>query len=464
MKIGFNLNIEQIQKLVMTPELKQAIQILQYNTQELNQFLDEQLLTNPVLDLSPALENEANTKMEKLEKTEKEEIDWKEYLKEYDDISYQQVQFRDDKEDVSFEQFVSMDTTLTEHLLFQLQFSILKNSDKNIGRFIIESLDRNGYLTTNTKDIASYFRVNQEKVEQILGIIQTFDPAGIAARDLRECLLIQVNQQEIKNPKIIAVISNHLDDIAENRITNISKELNISLKEVQEIADFIKTLEPKPGRVYSSGDEVKYITPDVCVEKVDGEYVVIVNDTTAPRLTINPYYRRLLMNEDKDTNASKFLSDKLNAAMWLIKSIEQRRQTIYKVVKAIVDYQIDFFEQGKRSLKPLTLKQIAEEVGVHESTVSRAINGKYMQSPRGVFEIKFFFTSGVSNQEGEGIASESIKTMIREMIEQENHKKPLSDQNIAEELQSKGINISRRTVAKYRDEMKIPSSSKRKRY
>lgn len=464
MKIGFHLNIEQIQKLVMTPELKQAIQILQYNTQELNQFIEEQLLTNPVLDISPTVENEVSQKAEKLEKAEKEEIDWKDYFKEYDDISYRQSSLREQKEDASFEQFVSADTTLTDHLLFQLQFTILKNRHKNIARFIIESLDRNGYLTMGVEEIAAYFKLSQQTVENILSIVQTFDPPGIAARDLKECLLIQLKQKGIQDPKIIAIVTNHLDDLAENRLANISKDLNISPKEVQEIADFIKTLEPKPGRVFSSGEEIKYITPDVSVEKIDGEYVVIVNDSTAPRLSISAYYKRLLMHEDKDSNTSRFLTDKLNSAMWLIKSIEQRRQTIYKVVKAIVEYQLEFFENGKRSLKPLTLKQIAEDVGVHESTVSRAVNGKYMQTPRGTFEIKFFFTSGVSNQEGEGIASESIKSMIKEMIEQENHQKPLSDQAIAEELQEKGINISRRTVAKYRDEMNILSSSKRKRY
>lgn len=464
MKIGFHLNIEQIQKLVMTPELKQAIQILQYNTQELNQFIDEQLLTNPVLDISPTAENDTAQKAERPEKIEKDEIDWKEYFREYDDISYRQTSPRDQKEDVSFEQFVSTETSLTDHLLFQLQFSILKSKYRNVAKFIIESLDRNGYLTMEIEEIATYFQVSSQMIENVLSIVQTFDPPGIAARNLKECLLIQLKQKGIEDLKIFEIITTHLDDLAENRLANISKDLNISPKEVQEIADFIKTLEPKPGRLFSSDDDIKYITPDVSVEKIDGEYIVIVNDSTAPRLSISSYYKRLLMHEEKDSNTSKFLTDKLNSAMWLIKSIEQRRQTIYKVVKAIVEYQLEFFENGKKSLKPLTLKQIAEEVGVHESTVSRAVNGKYMQTPRGTFEIKFFFTSGVSNQEGEGVASESIKSMIREIIEGENHQKPLSDQVIAEMLQEKGINISRRTVAKYRDEMNILSSSKRKRY
>ncbi|KXG78876.1 RNA polymerase factor sigma-54 [Thermotalea metallivorans] len=459
MKMGFHLNIEQIQKLVMTPELKQAIQILQFNTQELSQFLDEQLLANPLLDIATSPQDVENSK-----NSNKEEIDWKEYFREYDDISYRQPNYHKDKDEVSIEQFLYNDTTLTEHLMFQLQFSILKKRHYSIAKFIIESLDKNGYLTLPVSEIAEIFHVSEDAVENVLSIIQTFDPLGVAARDLKECLLIQVRQRGIQDKRIADVISHHLDDLANNRLANIAKELNITPKEVQEIADFIKTLEPKPGRIFGSTHDVKYITPDVTIEKVDGEYVVIVNDTTAPRLTINSFYRSMLMNEDKDSSTSKFLTDKLNAAMWLVKSIEQRRQTIYKVVKAIVDYQIDFFEMGKKYLKPLTLKQIADEIGVHESTVSRAVNGKYVQSPRGVFELKFFFSSGVSNQEGEGIAAESIKSMMRELIDNENPKKPLSDQMIADLLQNKGINISRRTVAKYRDEMNIQPSSKRKRF
>ncbi|WP_129596195.1 RNA polymerase factor sigma-54 [Anaerophilus nitritogenes] len=467
MRLGFQLNIEQVQKLVMTPELKQAIQILQFNHQELNEFIDEQVLTNPVLEIGLPKDVDIKKKeetVEKIEKVEKEDIDWKEYIREYDDISYRQYNSYQEKEDTSFEQFVSADITLTEHLLFQLQFAVLKEKYKSIGRYIIESLDVNGYLNTSISEIAECFHTDENMIENILTVIQTFEPTGIAARNLKECLLIQVRQKGITDPCIIKVISEHLDDVAQNRLSNIAKVVNVSTKKIQEITDFIKTLEPKPGRAFASGEEIKYITPDVTVEKIDGEYLIWVNDTTAPRLSISSYYRKILLYESKDSNTSKFLTGRLNSAMWLIKSIEQRRQTIYNVVKAIVDYQMDFFEYGRKHLKPLTLKQIADEVGIHESTVSRAVNGKYMQSPMGVFEIKFFFTSGVSNDMGEGIASESIKTMIKDLIEQEDVKKPLSDQAISDVLQVKGIQISRRTVAKYRDEMKILSSSKRKRF
>jgi RNA polymerase sigma-54 factor len=252
--------------------------------------------------------------------------------------------------------------------------------------------------------------------------------------------------------------------LAANRLTSIAKATGLSVREIQRIADLIKTLEPKPGRQFGSAAETKYIVPDVTVEKIDGEYVVSVNENNTPRLTISPYYRRILREEDKESQISKFLSGRLNSALWLIKSIEQRRQTIYNVVSAIVAWQMDFFEHGPKHLKTLTLKQIADEVGIHESTVSRSVNGKYLQSPRGVFEIKYFFTSGVSSSGGEGIASGSIKTFIREIVDAEDPLSPLSDQTIAERLFEKGIEISRRTVAKYRDEINLPSSSRRKRY
>ncbi|MBF8981955.1 RNA polymerase factor sigma-54 [Lutibacter sp. B2] len=465
MYLGMSLNIQQVQKLVMTPELKQSIQILQYNYQELNQFINEQVLINPVIEVSNIQEGEFDkTSNSEKVKTKENDIDWKEYFKDYDDISYRQINYSREKEDVSFEQFVSTDTTLTEHLLFQLQFLLLKDKHKGIGKYIIESLDENGYLNMMTSDIAKFFLESEETIENILAVIQTFDPLGVGARDLKECLLIQIKQREVEDEMVSVIVSKYLNEVAENKIMNISKSLEISTHRVQENIDFIKTLEPKPGRIFSSNRDTKYITPDVTVEKIDDEYVILVNDTTAPRLSVSPYYKRMLLSEEKNSKASQFLNGKLDSAMWLIKSIEQRRQTIFNVVKTIVNYQIDFFENGRKCLKPLTLKQIADEVGVHESTVSRAVNGKYMQSPMGVFEIKFFFNSGVSDDEGKGIAAESMKSMIREMIHNEDRSKPISDQIIANELKKQGINISRRTVAKYRDEMKIASSSKRKRF
>ncbi len=502
MRLGYDLTIEQTQKLVMTPELIQAIQILQFNTQELETYVEEQLLTNPILEvMSQDGEGEPSSKSEtaggddiaeafreeqrreerlreedlrekKADPAEEpfkrkdDEFDWAEHFKEreYDDISYKQYDYGQENKDYTYENYVSSDITLTEHLMFQLQFATLPKRCRLVGKYMIEGLDQNGYLTMSVEEVAKRFEVPSEKVRTVLETIQGFDPIGVGARDLKECLLLQLKYKGEDDPVTVDVVENHLEDIAANRLGNIAKAENITVREAQEISDVIRSLEPKPGRQFGSAADTRYIVPDVTVEKVDGEYVVLVNDSSAPKLMVSSYYQKMLIDSEKESSISKFLTGRLNSALWLIKSIEQRRQTIYNVVSAVVKYQVDFFEKGPKYLKTLTLKQIADEVGIHESTVSRSINGKYMQSPRGVFEIKFFFTSGVSGSEGEGIASESIKTIIKEIIDGENPKAPLSDQAIAELLTDRGIDISRRTVAKYRDEMQVPSSSKRKRY
>lgn len=474
MKLGYELTIEQSQKLVMTPELIQAIQILQFNTQELESFVEEQVLTNPILETESMSETPIETKETIIETPEVEEkpaqkeedFDWAEYFKErqYDDISYRQSEYSKDGEEYTYDQFTSAEITLTEHLMFQLQFAPIKKSCRQIGRYIIESLDENGYMTLSVDEIINVLNISEEKVRIVLEAIHNFEPIGVGARDLRECLLIQLQYQGDDTEDVVEVVNHHLEDIAGNRLGNISKALGISIEEVQEIGDIIKGLEPKPGRQFSSSADTRYIVPDVTVEKIDGQYIVSVNESSAPRLTVSTQYQKMLIDADKESNISKFLTGRLNSALWLIKSIEQRRQTIFNVVTAVVKYQVDFFEKGTKYLKTLTLKQIADEVGIHESTVSRSINGKYMQSPRGVFELKYFFTSGVSNASGDGVASESIKTFIREIVDSEDPKSPYSDQAIVEMLVDRGMDISRRTIAKYRGEMKLPSSSKRKRY
>ncbi|MCG4582749.1 RNA polymerase factor sigma-54, partial [Anaerosalibacter bizertensis] len=311
--------------------------------------------------------------------------------------------------------------------------------------------------------LAEDLHVSLERVEKVLLQIQTFDPVGVGARDLKECLIIQLKDRKIDDENAYRIVEDYLEDVAHNRLLKMSKELGIELKKVQDICDYIKTLEPKPGRCFSGDvEEVKYITPDITLRYLDGEYIIILNDITAPRLNINRFYRELMSKSD-DPNIIEFLTDKLNSAMWVIKSIEQRRMTIYNVVESILKFQKDFFERGEKALKPLTLKDVADDIGVHESTVSRATNGKYIQTPRGLFELKYFFTSGVTSGKGD-VSATSIKAMIRDLIEKEDPKKPLSDQKISNILKGKSISISRRTVAKYRDEMDIPSSSIRRRY
>lgn len=455
MRMSYTLNLEQTQKLIMTPELKQAIEILQYNSMELNKFIQEELLNNPVLEHSQTRDERKNSDL----------VDWKEIIKYTDSFRYKNNAMSfEDKEETSFDNYLSSETTLTEHLLFQLQFTLLKGKSKLAAEYIVENIDNNGYLKIDSKEIMTKYNLSEKEVENIIKTIQTFDPVGVGARSLKECLLIQLEHKKVNNDIIFEIVLNYLDELAKNKISFIAKELDVLPERVQEAVDFIKTLEPKPGRIFGSSKDVRYITPDVIVEKVNNEYVVIVKDTTAPRLSINHYYKKLLLNNEIGLNASSYINKKLNSALKIIRSIQQRRNTIYKVVKAIVDYQIDFFEKGTIYLKPLTLKEIADEIGVHESTVSRAVNGKYMQSPRGIFELKYFFQSGVSSTFGEGISAESIKSIIKDLIDNENPKKPLSDQAISNELNKIGIKISRRTVAKYRDEMQIASSSKRKRY
>mgnify|MGYP001062210625 CR=1 FL=1 len=458
MKLGYDMALEQVQKLVMTPELRQAIEMLQFTSLELNEYLEVQMEENPLLELSNLHEEYENID----DYSEEKDIDWKEYLEKNEDFSYRPERDKNIKE-YNYENFISYSPDLKDNLLFQLNVLDIDNGDKRVGEIIIEYIDENGYLATTTEQIAMDLGIDINRVEKVLSIVQKFDPLGVGARDLKECLLIQAKKDPNKNPNAETIIENYLEDIANNRLIKISKELNLSIEEIQGICDYIRTLEPKPGREFaSSGEQVKYIVPDANIEYIDGEYTVLLNDATGPRLNINSFYKNM-MKQNKDDNATEYLTEKLNSAMWIIRSIEQRRTTIYKVVESILKFQIDFFEKGEKGLKPLTLKEVAEDIDMHESTVSRATNGKYVQTPRGVFELKFFFTSGLSTDSGD-ISSTSIKAMIKDLIEEENPKKPYSDQKLSDILKAKGISISRRTVAKYRDELEIPSSTMRKRY
>lgn len=453
MKLGYELTIEQTQKLSMTPELIQAIQILQFNNQELVDYVQNELLENPVLEAEKSYDAQ--------------EVDIREKIREadYEEQSFRQWEYTpDDNDDYTYEQYVWEEDTLTDYLLSQLQFSSLKEEKAKIGRYIIEAIDENGYLTVSVEEIVKAVHADTELVEEVLNFIQTFDPSGVGARNLRECLIIQLAAKGLLTDEIEYIIENMLEDLADNRIAHIAKTLGVKNQEVQQIADLIRTLEPKPGRLFSSGETIRYVVPDIFVEKVNGDYVVMNNDTSVPKLMVSSYYNKLTAEAGKDEELNKYLNDRFNAAVWLIRSIEQRKQTIYNVANAVVKYQQDFFDRGEKFLKTLTLKQIADEIGVHESTVSRSINGKYMQSPRGVFEMKYFFSSGVSGGDGEGVSSNSVKSIIKEIISGEDTSKPYSDQDMVEILKGKGIDISRRTVAKYREGMNILSSSKRRRF
>lgn len=474
-RLGYDLTIEQAQKLVMTPELIQAIQILQFNTQELDAYVQEQVLVNPVLEQEQAgsdnerehAETVAEDRNSSAEERRQDEIlDWKEYIRNssYGDEGYGWSNKDGENKANEYEKYVTNDVTLPEHLMFQFQFAAKNKGCRHVGKYIIESLDENGYMTSTIEEISRATSVPEKKVREALEIIQSLDPAGVGASNIQECLEIQLRNRNALTDNMCRLIEEHLEDLANNRLGAVAKDMGLSVQEVQSMADIIRTLEPKPGRQFASEVTTKYIVPDVIVEQIDDDYVVTINDNSVPRLSVSPYYRTLLHQADTDKQLADYLAERVNSANWLIKSIEQRKQTIYNVVTAVVKYQKDFFDYGGKYLKTLTLKDIAEEVGIHESTVSRSINGKYMQCPRGVFEIKHFFSAGVSDRQGGGISSNSIKEFIKEIVEKENPKKPYSDQKMVEIFENKGIEISRRTIAKYRDEMGILSSSKRKRY
>ncbi len=456
MKLNYDLNLEQSQKLIMTPELRQAIQLLQYTSLELNEYLSKELEENPLLEMERPIEELQN--IESL--SEEKDIDWKEFIEKYDDISYKTEVDRNHKE-YTIESYVSYSPSLKDFLLEQLNMVTIGNREKTIAEYLIQNINSNGYLEGSLNEIAIILQVSLEEVEMMLTVIQGFEPLGVAARDLKECLLIQ--SKEIKDSKLNLIIKNHLEDVATNRLINISKTLGISIERAQEYCDIIKTFEPKPGRTFrGDGDDIRYIIPDASIEEVDGEYVIFINEITGPRLNINEFYKNLIKSS-KDDKTSEFLQNKLNSALWIIKSIEQRRQTMYKVIQSIVGFQKNFFKYGEKQLVPLTLKDVAQDIDMHESTISRATNGKYVQTPKGVFELKYFFTTGLSSSNGD-VSAIKVKSIIKGMIDEENPKKPLSDQLISDALKARGMIVSRRTVAKYRDELNIASSSMRRRY
>ena len=460
MKLSYNLTLEQSQKLIMTPELRQAIQLLQYNSLELNEYLNNEMQENPLLEMETVKVDAEDISKDS---TKEQEIDWKEYLEKYDDYSYRPQVDKNQKE-YTIESFTSYDLTLREHLISQLRLVKLNSLEYKIGEYIIQSLDENGYLNNPLVDIASQLNTPISDVELVLEIVQTFEPLGVGASTLEECLLLQIKAHNIKDKLIKKIIELHLKDLAHNRLTKIAKEENVDLLKVQRACDFIRTLEPKPGRSFQGNYEnVKYIIPDATIQFVDGEYIIQINDITGPRLNINNFYKSLI-KDGGDKETSEYLSNKLNSAMWIIKSIEQRRQTIYKVIESVLKFQLDFFKEGDKSLVPLTLKDVAEDIEMHESTISRATSGKYVQTPRGLFELKYFFSSGLSSSTGDEVSATSVKSTIKDIIDSENNKQPYSDQKIADIIKSQGNSISRRTVAKYRDELGIPSSTMRRRY
>ncbi|MBO8159004.1 RNA polymerase factor sigma-54 [Thermosyntropha sp.] len=462
MKLGYDVFLEQQQKLLITPELRQAIAVLQMSALELQEYISREIEQNPFLEEREENDLEEENKEKEEEHDEEKIEEWLEYYNDRD-IG---MNLREKEEYKNFENYITRQPSLYEHLHFQLRLTVTDAVDLEIGEYIIGNIDSKGYLSSSVEEIALNLNKAKEDIERVLKIIQTFSPYGVGARDLPECLLIQLAHYGKESEVAKQIILYHLDDIAKGKINKIAQKLEVPVHQVQEICDLIRTLDPKPGLQYSNDEEIKYVVPDVLVEKIEGEYVVVINDFHFPRLMINHVYENILKRpENFSIETKKYLEEKMGAALWLIKSIEQRRMTLYKVARCIVDIQKDFFEKGVAYLKPLTLKQVADIVQVHESTVSRATANKYMQTPQGLFELKYFFSSGIQASNGDNkVSSTSIKHMLQEIIAEEDNTSPLSDEAISKILSERGIKISRRTVAKYRQELGIPSAMARKRY
>ena len=509
MRQEFRMGQKMQQRMVMTPMLQQAMKILQLSTMELKEWVEKEILENPTLEEeaedSPAPETDDKTSPSELPisaPTEEQETpedqflqekarqlrqtDMVEHMKEkgrFEEDSWnlysEAAEYGDsevewggrersgmDQEKRDFaEASLTRPPSLAEGLEWQLMMATPDEREQALGKVVVGNLDENGYLTCPLEDIAQSQKIPLAQVEKVLSLIQTFEPAGVGARNLRECLLLQLENRTGELAQMAhRIIDRHFEDMEKRKYPAILKDLDCGPDRLREVLHYISTLEPKPGRSFEPED-TKYVVPDVYVRKIEGDYVVVLNDDPLPRLRVSPYYRRLLKDKTSldGKEAKSFLEGKIQSALWLIKNIEQRRKTICRVTEAIFQIQRGFLEEGVSALKPLTLKQVADIIGMHESTVSRVTTHKYVETPRGLFELKYFFTSGLESADGMDVSSQSVKENIRELVEQEPPQKPFSDEKIAKTLREKGLNVARRTIAKYREALRIPPASQRRK-
>lgn len=483
-------NLRLAQQLIMTPQLQQAIKLLQLSRLELVETINQEMQENPLLEeITPDESNEElirraaeedvqsidREETKGVERTEeltgegdgREEFDWGNYLEDYGPVgvSYE----RKDAEAPAWDNIITESESLTEHLMWQMKLSPFTPEEMRVGAQIVGNLDQNGYLCATLQEVAVLENVTEEFVETVLQKVQEFDPAGVAARNLQECLLIQARMLGTKNPIVEVIIRDHLKDLELKNYVHIARKLRVPIREVEIAVLLISNMDPRPGSMYSE-ERVQSIIPDVYVVKSGDEYQIILNDDGMPRLRISNFYREVMAgvgvhgDHNEDENGKKYIREKVQSATWLIKSIQQRQKTIYKVAESIVKFQKLFFDRGINYLKPLILRDVADDVEMHESTISRVVTNKYMHTPRGIFEMKYFFGSSIQRTSGENIASKSVKEEIKNLVGKEDPKKPYSDCEIVDLLKQKGINIARRTVAKYREMMGILPSSKRKKY
>jgi RNA polymerase sigma-54 factor len=488
MGIELKLQMRQTQRLVMTPMLQQAIKLLPMTRLELVAAIRSELEQNPLLEEEETAETTAAAEVEAeqtpvaetqetLKKEEavyeeqatlgdakatekKDEVDWDTYMQ--NDL-YDGRTGEPNAEFPSLENTLRQKESLESHLMWQLSLNSVGEEEANLGEIIIGNINADGYLEESLESLAKEAGVDEEKIEDALTLVQSFDPPGVGARNLKECLALQAANAKLKGTVVEKLIRDHLEELDERNFKKLAKTLDVELDEIIDAMRVIKEFDPKPGLEYNP-EETVYITPDLFVVKVDNEYQVYLNDEDVPKLRINSYYQSILKNKNKDASQTReYVEEKFRSALWMIKSIEQRRQTMLKVGRSICKFQRDFLDKGLNHLRPLVLKDVAGDIGMHESTISRVTTNKYIHTPQGLFELKYFFHSAVSGREGEEMSSVRVKEMIRKICREEDSGKPYTDDHIVKILEEMSVRIARRTVTKYRKELRIPSTSKRKK-
>jgi RNA polymerase sigma-54 factor len=475
MAIQQKLHTKLVQKLILTPSLQQAIKLLPMSTLELADLLNQEMVENPLLEeveteeLQPAEQQQADKPEADKPAAEKsdawDDADYEYFFGDYLDDGYRSRTPSEVKELPPIENTLSTAGSLSDHLIWQLAMQTEDGQLKEIGRAIIGNLDDDGYLVASVEEIAAMGDWLVGDVERALQHVQSFDPIGVAARDLQECLWLQLRHLGLEGTPSEKIITEHLRLLQNHQVPEIARKLGMNIEDLKEHIEIIRGLDPKPGNRYNP-TQSQYVIPDVYIVKVEDQYVAALNEEGLPQLRISPVYRRLLDKSGAGTESNDetraYVKDKFRSALWLIKSVDQRQKTIHKVATSIINFQREFLDHGIEYLRPLVLRDVANDIGMHESTVSRVVNNKYMHTPQGVFEMKYFFHSGISSSYGESVSSVTIKQRIRKIIENEDPRKPLSDSKIVSILQKEGLMLARRTIAKYREELKIPTSNQRK--
>ncbi|MSO45374.1 MAG: RNA polymerase sigma-54 factor [Acidobacteria bacterium] len=473
MGIQQRLHTKLVQKLILTPSLQQAIKLLPMSTLELSDLLNQEMVENPMLEEVPTEELQPADPAATPEKPEVDpqaaktdawdDQDYEYFFGDYLDEGYRPLAPQEVRELPPIENTLSTSSSLADHLMWQLSMQNDEPLMREIGSAIIGNLADDGYLVASFEELAAMGPWPVEEVERALRVVQGFDPTGVAARDLQECLLLQLRHLWLDGTPTEKIVTEHLKLLQNHQVPEIARKLGLTIDDLKEHIEIIRHLDPKPGSRYNPSQS-QYVIPDVYVIKVEDQYVAVLNEDGLPQMRISPVYRRLLdKNAVENTDETRaYVKDKFRSALWLIKSVEQRQKTIRKVANSIINFQKDFLDHGIEHLRPLVLRDVANDIGMHESTVSRVVTNKYMHTPQGVYEMKYFFHSGISSSYGESVSSVTIKQRIRKIVDNEDPRKPLSDSRIVSILQREGLVLARRTIAKYREELKIPTSNQRK--